>query len=77
MYELLSKHLKLNEEIVLEAPDRGSLAYGELNDTLINLKNTFKDFSISKSDPVAMVLPNGPDLGVLFLASACLELLLH
>ncbi len=71
MYELLSKHLKLNAEIVLEAPDRSSLTYRELNDTLINLKNTFKDLLISKSDPVAMVLPNGPDLGVLFLASAC------
>jgi len=71
MHKLLLKHINLNEEIALEAPNRISLTYHELNETIVSLKNTFKKLSINPLDPVAIVLPNGPDLGTLFLATAC------
>ena len=71
MYELLSEKLILNQEIALEAPGRSPLTYFDLDKTLTNLKGEFEKLEINKSDPIAIVLPNGPDLGMLFLASAC------
>ena len=71
MYEFLSEKLILNQEIALEAPGRSPLTYLDMNKTLTNLKDEFGKLAINKSDPVAIVLPNGPDLGMIFLASAC------
>ncbi len=71
MYDLLLKKIEINEEIALEAPFREPLTFRKLNETLTHLKSTFEELLITPSDPVAIVLPNGPDLGILFLASAC------
>ncbi len=71
MYELLLKHMTLSEEIALESPGRISLTYRELNQTIISLRNCFEELLIKPSDPIAMVLPNGPDLGSLFLSTTC------
>ena len=71
MYELLFKNLKPNDSIVFEAPNRTSLTYKELDNMLIALKKNFQELSITTTDPIAIVLPNGPDLGMLFLAACC------
>ena len=71
MYELLIKKLKVRNKILFEAPNRSPLTYSDLIEKMANLQTEFHKLRIEPSDPVAIVLPNGPDLGVLFLASAC------
>ena len=74
MYDQLFAENIHRNKTALEAPNRTPLSYYELSEMIINIKTIFDNLPLNTSDPVALVLPNGPDLGVMFLACACFSI---
>ena len=71
MYEFIKNNVESSDKIFLDAPNRNPLSFNELHQKLEKVRNNFDNLSINRSDPVAIVLPNGPDLGFLFIACSC------
>jgi acyl-CoA synthetase (AMP-forming)/AMP-acid ligase II len=56
--------------IAIASPGRSPLTYGDLNTQIENTVKTLNSFGLGRKDRVAMVLPNGPEIAVVFLAVA-------
>src|SRR5438552_13255428 len=58
--------------VALASPKRLSLTYGQLLEQANATANSLHQFGLGRNDRVAIVLPNGPEMAVAFLAvSAC------
>lgn len=58
------------DAIAIAAPGRKPLTYRHLNTHIQNVVKTLNAMGISRNDRVAIVLPNGPEMAVAFLAVA-------
>lgn len=58
------------DSIAIEAPDRPPLTYKKLHDHVLETINSLYEMGISRNDRVAVILPNGPEMAVTFLAVA-------
>ena len=56
--------------VALAAPERESLNFGELRDHVMTTVAALNKLGIGRNDPVAIVLPNGPEMASAFLAIA-------
>lgn len=56
--------------VAIAAPERAPLTYGRLENHIENVVGTLNSLGIGRSDRVAVVLPNSPDMAVAFLAVA-------
>jgi acyl-CoA synthetase (AMP-forming)/AMP-acid ligase II len=56
--------------VAIAAPDRTPLTYGRLHEHTQHVVHQLNAFGIGRQDRVAMVLPNGPEMAVAFLAVA-------
>jgi len=66
---LLEHHAKRNPDaLAILAPGRAPLTYGLLNQHLDQVGRTLRAMRIGRRDRVAVVLPNGPEMAVAFLA---------
>lgn len=54
--------------IALQAPGQSSLTYLQLHDQISRIAHCLQAFGIGRNDRVAVVLPNGADMAVTFLA---------
>jgi len=54
----------------LSAPGRNPLTYGQLLGRIEQTIETLRTFGMQRQDRVAIVLPNGPEMAVSFLAVA-------
>ena len=71
IYHLLSSQFQKNPEAnALLAPDRPPLTYQGLREQIDYVVRTLNTFGISRSDRVAIVLPNGPEMAAAFLSIA-------
>jgi acyl-CoA synthetase (AMP-forming)/AMP-acid ligase II/thioesterase domain-containing protein/acyl carrier protein len=67
--ELVETHAERRPDAVaIMAPDRPSLSYGRLWEHTADVVRTLNSFGLGRGDRVAILLPNGPDLAVAFLA---------
>ncbi len=53
------------------APDGGVLTHGELRAEVDRLAGRLRSLGLGPSDRIAIVVPNGPEMAVAFLAAAC------
>ncbi len=58
------------EKIAILAPGRTPLTYEGLFDQVVSTRNQLIAFGVSETDPIAIVLPNGPSMAVAFIAVA-------
>jgi acyl-CoA synthetase (AMP-forming)/AMP-acid ligase II/acetyltransferase-like isoleucine patch superfamily enzyme/acyl carrier protein len=58
------------EAVAVAAPERTPLTYGQLLDQVEKTAKALRAFGLKRNDRVAMVLPNGPEMAVAFLAVA-------
>ena len=71
IYQLLNERAEKNPDaIAIIDPGRPSLTYGRLRDSIVNVGAMLNDLGISRNDRVAIVLPNGSEMAVAFLAVA-------
>ena len=71
VYELLKSRGEKNPEaIALIAPGRPPLTYGRLLNQVENTVEALCAFGLKRNDRVAIVLPNGPEMAVAFVAVA-------
>jgi acyl-CoA synthetase (AMP-forming)/AMP-acid ligase II/acyl carrier protein len=69
--ELLEARCQTNPEaIAIRAPKRSPLTYRQLLDRIHDAVTKLNSIGLSRNDRVALVLPNGPEMAVAFLASA-------
>jgi acyl-CoA synthetase (AMP-forming)/AMP-acid ligase II len=54
----------------IDAPDRSPLTYGALRQLVTDTIQQLNDFGIGRNDPVAIVLPNGPEMATAFISIA-------
>ena len=52
----------------IAAPGRESLSYGGLRDQVEKTARTLNGLGIGRNDPVAIVMPNGPEMASAFLS---------
>lgn len=57
-------------DIAIRSPERPPLTYAGLSDFVSNLGGRIRSQSIGRSDRVAIVLPNGPNMATAFLGAA-------
>lgn len=71
VYELLRSHAnQTSEAIAFMAPGRESLTYARLFDQVEKTVATLRAFGLNRNDRIAIVLPNGPEMAVAFVALA-------
>jgi acyl-CoA synthetase (AMP-forming)/AMP-acid ligase II len=71
IYELLARQAQRNPEaIAIAAPGRAPLTYGDLYDQLNYTVRRLNEIGLGRNDRIAIVLPNGPEMAVAFLAVA-------
>ena len=58
------------DAIAIEAPERMPLSYGRLNAAVCKIAGALESTGIGRGDRIGIVLPNGPDMAVAFLATA-------
>ena len=69
IYHLLqSNALKTPEAIAITAPGRRGLTYFQLLNQIDGVKENLNTMGIGRNDRVAIVLSNGPEMAVAFLA---------
>ena len=68
IHDLLAPHAAASPAI--QAPDRATLTYGELRTLADATLAALTAMGIGRSDRVAIVLPNGPEMATAFLAVA-------
>jgi acyl-CoA synthetase (AMP-forming)/AMP-acid ligase II/thioesterase domain-containing protein len=56
------------DAVAIASPGRSPLSYSDLNSQIEKTVKTLNEFGLGRNDRVAMVLPNGPELAVAFLA---------
>lgn len=61
---------KQPDSIAIMAPGRTSLTYRRLHSHIYSIAKVLRKLGISRNDRVAIVLPNGPEIAVAFLATA-------
>ena len=57
--------------IAILAPGRGPLTYDLLSSLCVETADALRTRGLSRSDKLAIVLPNGPDMAAAFVAAAC------
>ena len=66
---LLERHAKRSPDaLAILAPGRAPLSYGQLYQHIVQMGRTLRAMGIGRRDRVAVVLPNGPEMAVAFLA---------
>lgn len=58
------------DAIAILAPGRSPLTYGQLYDRLREIGKTLNEMGLGKGDRLALVMPNSPEMAVLFLGAA-------
>ena len=61
---------RASESVAIQAPDRQALTYGGLFRQVHNVVRVLSESGVRRSDRVAIVLPNGPEMAVAFLGVA-------
>jgi len=61
---------KTPHAIAIAAPGRAPLTYNRLCDHVVYAKQTLNAMGLGRNDRIAIVLPNGPEMAVAFLATA-------
>ena len=59
-----------DDALAIGAPDREWLTYGALRDQTANTVSTLNRLGVGRNDRVAIVLPNGPEMAMAFVAIA-------
>ena len=67
---LQQQALAWREEVAILAPGAAPLTYGALWEQTLHVVSTLQSQGVSKSTRVAVVLPNGPEMAVVFLGVA-------
>jgi acyl-CoA synthetase (AMP-forming)/AMP-acid ligase II/acyl carrier protein len=62
--------IRMPEAAAIVAPERFILSYSALLDQVEQTANALNGIGISRNDPVAVVLPNGPEMAAAFVAIA-------
>lgn len=62
---------RIPDAIAFTAPSRAPLTYGRLRTHIDNVIKKLNEMGVGRNDRVAIVLPNGPEMAVLFIAVAC------
>jgi acyl-CoA synthetase (AMP-forming)/AMP-acid ligase II/acyl carrier protein len=57
-----------SEKVAIEAIDRSPLTYGSLRHLVKNTVTTLNDMGYGRSDRIALMLPNGPEMATAFLS---------
>jgi len=57
------------DAVAIAAPGRKPLTYGRLHEEVIAVAAAFRSLGITQEDRVALVLPNGPEMALAFLAA--------
>jgi acyl-CoA synthetase (AMP-forming)/AMP-acid ligase II/thioesterase domain-containing protein len=71
LHELIEAQAKRTPEaIAIAAPGRSPLTYARLSRHIDGVVETLHDMGIGRNDRVAIVMPNGPEMAVAFLAVA-------
>ena len=71
IYQLLEDKARTQRDrVAIEAPDRLPMTYGDLLQQVTSTIAALRAFGIRRNDRVAMVLPNGPEMAVGFMAVA-------
>ena len=71
MYRLLDAQVKRSPDaIAITAPGRQPLSYGRLQMHIVEVVGTLNSMGVGRNDRVAIVLPDGPEMAVVFLAVA-------
>ena len=69
IYDLISAQAeKTPNAVAIAAPHRNSLTYSGLRQQVAETINKLNDLGIGRGDRVALVLPNGPEMAVAFIA---------
>src|SRR5712691_2607944 len=69
--KLLADHAaRIPEALAILAPGRAPLTYGRLYQHVGDVVQTLYAMGLSRHDRIALVLPNGPEMAVAFLAVA-------
>jgi len=72
IYELLRQQAeKLPKAEAILCPDRPPLTYAELFSQVEKIAAQLQEFGIALSDRIAVILPNGPEMAMAFLATTC------
>jgi acyl-CoA synthetase (AMP-forming)/AMP-acid ligase II/acetyltransferase-like isoleucine patch superfamily enzyme/acyl carrier protein len=72
LFELLSRRARENPTAVaIAAPGRPELTYARLLQQAEATVRQIRSAQLKRNDPVAIVLPNGPEMAVCFVAVAC------
>lgn len=70
--DLVREHsIQLSHREAILCPDRSPLLYHDLFQNIDQIRRALQNFGIQREDRVAIVLPNGPDMAITFLAVAC------
>ena len=71
IYSLLQERAaQTPDAVAIAAPGRAPLHYGQLLHRVDRVRDTLTAMGLSRNDPVAVVLPNGPEMAVAFLSIA-------
>ncbi|MFQ5709576.1 MAG: acyl--CoA ligase [bacterium] len=60
-----------DDAVAIAAPGRESMTYSQLRSHVQGTVETLNQLGIGRNDPVAIVLPNGPEMASAFVAVAC------
>jgi acyl-CoA synthetase (AMP-forming)/AMP-acid ligase II len=71
MYNIIKNAVEKSDRIFIEALNRNPLSFNDFHKSLDKIKVDFMNLTINSKDTVAIVLPNGPDLALLFIACSC------
>ena len=71
MYNIIKNAVEKSDRIFIEAPNRKPLSFNDFHKSLDKIEIDFMNLTINSKDTVAIVLPNGPDLALLFIACSC------
>jgi acyl-CoA synthetase (AMP-forming)/AMP-acid ligase II/acyl carrier protein len=71
IHDLLEAHAKqAPNAVAIAAPGRISLSYSRLHSHVIDTVSRLNELGLGRNDRIALVLPNGPEMAVTFLAVA-------
>jgi amino acid adenylation domain-containing protein len=71
VHHLLERQAKQHPDVIaIAAPDRPPLTYGRLYQQVVEVVTTLNARGVGRNDRVGLVLPNGPEMAVAFLAVA-------
>lgn len=71
IYELVAKQVKkAPEAVAIAAPGRSPLTFSGLLNQIESTVRTLRSCGVNRNDRVALVLPNGPEMAVAFMAVA-------